>query len=446
VKRLVAAFCALALALPGPAAITAIVATPAHAQSNDNDYTPLNSRIRRNRQFPTSLINPYRGEVGSATRERSRQMMGRFTRCIYNRSNEGALDFLSRTDYGIQSFQQLDLENDRASRIYGFQDCLRRVANSFNTGVQLSWTAFGLRRWFIEQAYLDRYPDGPEWLQAGYVIDERTYPLSSDNPGIAVAMNLADCLVAADPFTADYLFRTTAGSEEEMAVINTLVPAVQPCLPQGQRVEINPDTLRVWIGEALWHASNHSSPPPPEGTEIAETQRAPTQVAAPADPMSDPGERAELRRIAHCVLENSTEQSLAMLDSGTVNIASDGQFDAIMQENLTCLTRQTYISRMVVVGFMAEELYQQNGVSLASALPEDFEVTSLGLCVLARDPEVANALDAMVGVEPGSEEETAAVEAMRGAWESCAPTAPFQAAMVRGSMMTEVYPLVWENS
>jgi hypothetical protein len=269
-RRLLSAICAAALALPGSAAVTGLIASQAAAQSNDNDFTPLGSRIRRKNQFPTSLMNPYSGEVGSATRERSKQMMGQFTRCIFHRSKEGALEFLGKTDYGIQGFERLGLDNQKAAGIYGFTDCLGRVAASFNSGVRLTWSAFGLRRWFIEQAYLDKYPDGPDWLKAGYVIDKRSYPLSHDNPGVIAAMDLADCIVAADPFAADFLFRTPSGSDAETRAINALVPSVQPCMPQGQRVEITPDTLRIWIGEGLWHASNHSSAPFDEPAEEAE--------------------------------------------------------------------------------------------------------------------------------------------------------------------------------
>lgn len=269
-KRSLSILAAFALTLGLPELPGFPFAGPAKAQSNDNDYTPLNSRIRRKRQFPTSLINPYRGEVGSATHERSKKMMGQFTRCLYSRSKQGGLDLLARTDYGFVDFAQIDLENDRAARTYGFQDCLRRVASANETGVTLTWSAFGLRRWYIEQAYFDRYADGPSWLQPGYVINEREFALSSGNPSVATAMELADCIVAADPFTADFLFRTEAGSEAESRAIETLIPAMQPCLPAGQRIEITPDILRTWIGEGLWHASQHSSPAPVEAQEGAQ--------------------------------------------------------------------------------------------------------------------------------------------------------------------------------
>ena len=68
--------------------------------------------------------------------------------------------------------------------------------------------------------------------------------------------------VQTDPYGADYFFRAPPGSEDEKAAIDGLVPALGPCLPQGVRMEIQPVPLRMWLGEALWHAAAHSAPPP----------------------------------------------------------------------------------------------------------------------------------------------------------------------------------------
>ena len=73
-------------------------------------------------------------------------------------------------------------------------------------------------------------------------------------------MDFADCVVAQDPHGADFLFRTASDSDDEMAAIRGLVPSMSPCLPQGQELEINPAAVRSWIGEGLWHASNHNAP------------------------------------------------------------------------------------------------------------------------------------------------------------------------------------------
>ncbi len=235
------------------------------AQSNSDDFTPLNSRIRRDRQFPTSLHNPWGDQTNEVSRKRNRAMLAQFSKCVYNRSREGSLSLLQRTDYGFNDFAQVGLETDRAVRTYGFRDCLSRVASTHGTGVQLRFSAGGLRQWLLEEAYFARYPEAPTWISAGYVIGPRSYPLSADNPGVSGPMDFADCVIAADPFTADFFYRTAPDSDDEKRAIEALTPALGPCLPQGVQVQLSPYLLRVWLGEGLWHAANNSAPAPAEG-------------------------------------------------------------------------------------------------------------------------------------------------------------------------------------
>ena len=249
-------------------ALTIAVTEPIAAQSNNNDYTPLNSRIRRERQFPLDLPNRFDPDrMTRLMRERSKVMLSQLTACLYNRSNEQSLALLERTDMGFVSFQQIGLEGDRAVRIYGFSDCLRRVANSNNSGVQLRFTPGALRQWLLEEAYVDRYPDGATWVKPGNVIAERTFPLSQNVAAVRAPLDFADCVVQTDPYGADFFFRTASGSADEKSAIDGLMPALGPCLPQGQRMELNPAALRVWLGEALWHAANHSGPAPADAPQ-----------------------------------------------------------------------------------------------------------------------------------------------------------------------------------
>ena len=252
-KTLLAVVVGLGVLLSAPA--------PAVAQGNDNDYTPLNSRIRRDRQFPLDLPSRFDpARMTAVMRERSKDMLIQLSRCLYNRSNEQSLELLERTDAGFTDFRQIGLDPDRAVRTYGFRNCLRRVATSNNTGVQLRFSPGALRQWLLQQAYLDRYPNGPTWITPGNVIAERVYPLSQNLPAVRNLMDFADCVIQTDPYGADYFFRAPPGSAEERTAMTDLVPALGPCLPQGVRMEIEPVPLRVWLGEALWHAAAHSAP------------------------------------------------------------------------------------------------------------------------------------------------------------------------------------------
>lgn len=264
-KRALAILACLAMALPAQA----------FAQSNDDDQTPLNSRIKRGRQYPLQPKTTWQpDQLSKANKQRSKAMMGQFGKCVYRRNKTQALDLLAKTDLGFVSFEQVGLESDKASRLFGFKDCLSRVAESYNSGVVLSWSAPALRRWLVEQAYFDIAPDGPDWAKPGYVVDERKYPLSENYPSIHAALDIADCVVASDPHSADYLFRTEAGSAEEKEALSKIIPVLAPCIPQGQQVQLDPAQFRIWIGEALWHAANNSYPAPADNAgSDGETQQ-----------------------------------------------------------------------------------------------------------------------------------------------------------------------------
>jgi hypothetical protein len=241
-----------------------VLPAPGFAQSNDNDYTPLNSRIRHDKQFPLEPRPNFvpLEKMGKVERDWMHSMANQLAKCLYRRSNEAALDFLDKTDFGFVNFKQIGLDDAKALRIYGFQDCLNRVADSNSSSVAVQFHASNLRQWMLQAAYFGRYPIGPTWLKPGYVIGPRKFPLSQGNAGVMMPMDFADCVVAADPYNADYFFRTVAGSAEEKEALNGLTPSLGPCLPQGMRIQLDPRALRVWIGEGLWQAANHSGPAP----------------------------------------------------------------------------------------------------------------------------------------------------------------------------------------
>lgn len=261
-----------AVLVAGGLAVMLVAATePALAQGNDDDYTPLNSRIRRDRQYPLEPRTTIdRRSISEAGRARSRNMVDQFARCIWDRSNEDGLRFLARTDLGFVTFPQIGIQNNQLGDLFPIQTCLSRVANSQNSSIQLSYTAEAMRRWYLQAAYLDTYPDGPTWVVPGQVAGPRSYPLSANNPAVHTSIDFADCVVAHDPHAADYFFRTAADSPQEGAAIQQLMPALSPCLPAGQQIELAPFALRVWLGEGLWHAANTSAPPPPQTSQEAQ--------------------------------------------------------------------------------------------------------------------------------------------------------------------------------
>lgn len=249
----------------------AVVAAPVAAQSNNDDYTPLNSRIKRKNQFPLEPRKTFDfKKMSEVNKARSKAMLGQFTRCLYNRSNEKSLDLLAKTDLGFVSFEQIGTTTDKATRVFGFNDCLRRVASTNNSGVVLRFYAGGMRQWLLQEAYFDRYPDEPTWVMPGNVIGDREFPLSAKDQYVNAALDLADCVVGADPYNADFYFRTAAGSDDEKQAIQELMPSLGECIPEGRQMQIDPPLLRVWLGEALWHAANNSAPAEADSSEVTQ--------------------------------------------------------------------------------------------------------------------------------------------------------------------------------
>lgn len=264
---------AISLAVTGaaPMLLSGDEARAQDSRNSRNASVPLNSRIPRSNPLPTeprSIWQPR--QLSDAQRSRGRTMVDQLARCLWNRSNEDGLDLLARTDFGFVAFEQIGIPTNEIADHYAISTCMNRVARNANSGVMLRYNAPSMRQWYIQAAYFDRNEDGPEWIRPGYVIAPREYPLSADNIGVQVAMGFADCLVSEDPHGADYLFRTAPETDEEMTAIQSLIPSMQPCLPQGQQMEIDPHSLRVWIGEGLWHASNNLVPAPAENAEEAE--------------------------------------------------------------------------------------------------------------------------------------------------------------------------------
>jgi hypothetical protein len=256
----IAVICLIAVACP----------TFVSAQTNDNDYTPLNSRIRRDRQFPLEPRPNFVPveKMAKVERDQTRSMANQFAKCLFRRSQSDSLALLDKTDFGFVNFDQIGMTGEKAMKIYGFHDCLGRVADTNNTGVAMRFYPMNLRQWLIQAAYFDRYPHGPTWLKAGYVMAARTYPLSGNVAAVHASMDLGDCIVTSDPNGADYFYRTAAGSDAEKEALTALTPSIGPCVPQGVQLRLQPAELRNWVGEALWQAANHSVPAP-EGAPAA---------------------------------------------------------------------------------------------------------------------------------------------------------------------------------
>lgn len=72
----------------------------------------------------------------------------------------------------------------------------------------------------------------------------------------ALAMlDMAACVVRADPQKAYAFFRTERHSEAERAAIAEFAPAISGCVTEGQSVELSPPVFRAFLAEAAYRVA-----------------------------------------------------------------------------------------------------------------------------------------------------------------------------------------------
>ena len=79
--------------------------------------------------------------------------------------------------------------------------------------------------------------------------------------------DFADCVVAADPASADALVRTQPASSEEAAVVTRIVPLLGPCLQAKATYKLDAPILRALLAQSLDSSSRKwaSVAPPARG-------------------------------------------------------------------------------------------------------------------------------------------------------------------------------------
>lgn len=68
-------------------------------------------------------------------------------------------------------------------------------------------------------------------------------------------LDMAACVVRAEPQKAYDFFRTTRNSEEESVAIAALQPIISSCVTQGQSVAISAPIFRAFLAEAAYRAA-----------------------------------------------------------------------------------------------------------------------------------------------------------------------------------------------
>ncbi len=188
---------------------------------------------------------------------RDGRYIDQFADCIYDRNRNQVHAFFAASDPVTIDFESLGLISERRFQTaFGMGRCMEDVGRSSHTGLMISWSAVSLRLMMMEEAYLDRYPTPPAWLDDEELPVERSYISADEVLGSAMALGtFSDCLATTAPREADALLRTPRRSEAEGAVVQRLVPHLGACLAEGHRLGLEAENVRQFAAEGLWQIS-----------------------------------------------------------------------------------------------------------------------------------------------------------------------------------------------
>ena len=68
-------------------------------------------------------------------------------------------------------------------------------------------------------------------------------------------LDMASCVVRADPQRAYAFFRAPRGSAAERGEIEALMPAITGCVQQGENIDLSPPIFRAFLAEAAYRAA-----------------------------------------------------------------------------------------------------------------------------------------------------------------------------------------------
>lgn len=168
----------------------------------------------------------------------------RLAACVYKR-RPGYFDSVLSTPPGSRA-EAIILE--RASSVVS--NCM----NSLNPGILMQLQQ--MRGAFAETRYLATYPATPAFASMAHTMiaipaawTERK--MSDEEKTGILKHDFANCVVAANPATADALLRTVPFSREEASVVTKLVPQLGPCLQAYVKYQLDAPTLRALVAQAL---------------------------------------------------------------------------------------------------------------------------------------------------------------------------------------------------
>ena len=148
--------------------------------------------------------------------------------------------------------------NFRAELIENAREEMGRCLTVTRNGGQMITSDIVLLGAFAEQLYRRRFRELPSLGEMH--LDPITHP---DQVAIHTTFVFANCIIDRDAAAVDRLVRTTAGSNDEEAVLRALSPYYSGCLDVGSTLAVNRLSLRTSLADQLYRrALAHGLPSP----------------------------------------------------------------------------------------------------------------------------------------------------------------------------------------
>ena len=173
--------------------------------------------------------------------ELGREIMNQFARCIIDR----------RSTLVARAIASLPGEDDRLLKQASTSECLDSGSMNFKSEV--------LRGAIFGELYR-RHQNGSKDISEKFPIQPLDWSAApSAESGVYIRMNfyllsMADCVSKSNEEAMRSIVMNRVGSSAQKAAYVKVVPALGPCVPQGQKLSISPAMLEAAFGEYLYRS------------------------------------------------------------------------------------------------------------------------------------------------------------------------------------------------
>ena len=188
-------------------------------------------------------------------------MLNSFSNCVQTNKSNQVEFFLRNSDDLKYSDRIRDLK-----KFLALEYCIADGAHALITEVGARFQVQNLRGWLAEQAYKSKHRSMPDAVGLQAPSAARQFFSKGQNLALARARSdFADCIARENLSGADALVRTPWGGSEERTASRALAPTLGQCLPEGQSLSLQIESVRMFAAVGLWQQHVETMPASTKG-------------------------------------------------------------------------------------------------------------------------------------------------------------------------------------